>query len=307
MLVVATMAGHYADPLKRRAGMISRAQTTLRSYAAQYAIERALAASSERALRYVLNSLELYLKRPATLDDLCSATLNGWITWMYRERLDPETIRGRRTATVGIWKHACEAELVTMPPMRIRKVKVPDKPPVCWDWPELLKLLDVARALTGVMNRDRRVSRADFWQAWLYVDYGTGLRLGDLRKLRFDNISSDGRTITVQSKTGDVVTGHIQPEGMAIVTRMRQRGRRLVFGDLVNHSNAQRYFRKLVAMAGLSGSTKWIRRTGATWLEVESPGSAQAYLGHRTPGLAQRNYIDRRFVQRDKPRPPKIG
>lgn len=279
----------------------------LRGYFAQYAIERGLSPGSERALCFVLNSFQRFLGRDATFCDLTAATINAWIAWQFSRGLDPETVRGRRTALVGIWKHACEAGLLEVAPARVRKIKVPDKPPRCWDKPELLRLLELARGLTGHMNRDPRISRSDFWQAWLYVAYGTGLRLSDLRKIRFADIASDGRTIVVQGKTGDTVTGQIEPAGMAILFRLRRTGRKRVFGELVNTANAQRYFRKLVRLAGLSGSTKWLRRSGATFCEIHTPGSAQAYLGHRTPGLAQRNYIDRRFIQRDKPQPPRIG
>lgn len=288
--------------------MISTNHESLRAYIAVYAMERGLAASSQKALGYVVNSFEGFLGRTALLSDLSQHTVNGWLQWMFGNGLDPETIRNRRTATLGIWKHAVESDLLQVAPARIRKVKVPDKPPECWDLEtEFRKLLAVAKDLQGHMNKDRRVKRADFWSAWLYVDYGTGYRLGDLRRFRFDQIRHDGTTQLVQSKTGEVVLGYIEPAGMRLIRRIHTPDRVLVFGSLVNHSNAQRYMRKLIKLAGLRGSTKWIRRTGATWSEVTSPGSAQSYLGHKTPRVAWKSYIDRRFLQKKRPRPPKLG
>lgn len=288
--------------------MIQRSEPSeLRQFLDEYAIDRGLAVGSLRALVYVVNCFERHLARPARLADLNRGTVNAWLAGLLARKLDPETVRGRRTAMLGLWKHAVDSGALEVPPARIRKIKVADKPPTCWDLPELKKLLKVARGLPGVMNRDRRIDRADFWQAYIYCDYGTGLRLGDLRSLRFDQIGPDGTTIVVQSKTGETVVGHIEAKGMRLLERLRTPGRRLVFGDLVNHSNAQRYFRKLVRLAGLRGSTKWLRRTGATWSEVQNPGSAQHYLGHKTPGLAWKNYIDRRFTQKRKPRPPRLG
>jgi hypothetical protein len=84
-------------------------------------------------------------------------------------------------------------------------------------------------------------------------------------------------------------------------------GKTLLFAGLLTRRPIQVQFAKLVRGAGLQGSTKWLRRSGATWCEVHQPGSAMAFLGHRTPGLAYKHYVDPRFVQRDKPRPPKIG
>lgn len=287
--------------------MISQNADSLRAYIDVYAMERGLAASSLKALGYVTNSLESHLGRTAMLNDLTQHTVNAWLQWMFSKGLDPETIRNRRTVIIGIWKHAVESDLLDVMPVRIRKVKVPDKPPQCWELEEFRKLLEVAKKLRGNMNKDRRVKRADFWQAWLYVDYGTGYRLGDLRSFRFDQVRHDGTTQLVQSKTGEVVLGYIEPAGMRLLRKIQTGERKLVFGSLVNHSNAQRYMRKMVRLAGLRGSTKWIRRTGATWSEAASPGSAQGYLGHKTPRVAWKSYIDRRFLQKKRPRPPKLG
>lgn len=287
--------------------MIVSSADSLRDYLAQYAMERGLAPSSVRALTYVLNSFEKYLQRPANLIDLTAGHVNAWLAWLFNEGLDPETVRGRRTAILAIWRDACEAGLVCSAPARIRKIKVPDKPPRCWDLPELGMILAVTRSLSGRMNKDKRISRADFWTAYTLVDYESGYRLGDLRKLSFDKIARDGTVVIVQNKTRLALTSHLSPDTMKALNLIRGSGRKLVFGDLVNHSNTQRYFRKIVREAGLTGSTKWLRRSGATWCEVESPGSAMAYLGHKTPGLAHKNYIDRRFVQRQKPRPPRIS
>lgn len=288
--------------------MISRSEPSeLRQFLDEYAIDRGLETGSLRALVYVINSFERHLARPARLADLNRQAVNAWLAGLLAQKLDPETVRGRRTAILGIWKHAVESSMLDLGPARIRKIKVADKPPTCWDLPELRKLLKVARDLDGVMNKDRRIDRADFWQAYIYTDYGTGLRLGDLRKLRFDNIAPDGTTIVVQSKTGELHVGYIEAKGMRLLAKLRTPGRQLVFGDLVNHSNAQRYFRKLVKLAGLRGSTKWIRRTGATWSEVKQAGSAQRYCGHKTPGVVWKSYLDRRFLQSRKPKPPRLG
>lgn len=288
--------------------MISRSEPgELRQFLDEYAIDRGLAVGSLRALVYVVNCFEKHLARPARLADLNRGTVNAWLAGLLARKLDPETVRGRRTAMLGIWKHAIESDEIETPPVRIRKIKVADKPPTCWDLPELRKLLKVARGLDGVMNRDRRISRSDFWQAYIYADYGTGLRLGDLRRLRFDQIGPDGTVIVVQSKTGELHVGHIEAKGLRLLARLKTPGRQLVFGDLVNQSNTQRYFRKLVKLAGLRGSTKWIRRTGATWSEVKQAGSAQRYCGHKTPGVVWKSYLDRRFLQARKPKPPRLG
>ncbi len=291
-----------------QAAMLSQSDTTaLREYLGQYALERGIGVGSLQALHYVLNSFEKFLERTASVSDLDTDTLNDWLAWQFVAGLDPETIRGRRTAMLGMWRDAHAFGFASQLPGRIRKIKVPQKPPRCWDKSREAPLLLAAVAeLAGTMNKDARVSRADFWTAWILVGYYSGLRLSDLLALRFDQVAADGTIVTVQAKTGDVVVGRLRPDGIRAVAAIFH-GRAVIFGELMNRWNAGRYFRKIVRDAGLQGSTKWLRRTGATWTEVETPGAAMAYLGHRTPGLAYRNYVDPRFVSKHKPAPPKFG
>lgn len=68
-----------------------------------------------------------------------------------------------------------------------------------------------------------------------------------------------------------------------------------------------RHYRKLVAAAGVRGTSKWLRRSSATALERICPGSAMGHLGHKTPGLAYRHYVDPRMLQCGRPLPPELG
>lgn len=287
--------------------MIATSHPIPRSFLAIYAIRRGLTPPSLKALGYVLNCFERSLGHAASWDDFELPTIERWTDALFARGLDPESIRGRRTALIGFWREAHDAGVIQSLPGRLRRIKVPDKPPICWDKPEYVGLLAITGALKGTMNRDPRILRADFWTCWIRSDYDGGFRLGDLRRLLFSQIASDGTVQLVQRKTGETIIGHFSAETMALIERLRQPGRRLVFGDLVNHSNAQRYFRKLVSLAGLQGSTKWLRRTGATWCEVETPGSAPAFLGHKDFRTAYKSYVDRSKTQRHKPRPPRIG
>lgn len=64
----------------------------------------------------------------------------------------------------------------------------------------------------------RRVSSRDFWRAWLVVGYWTGLRLGDMLSLEWDDISADRLSVTAE-KTGhehafpmhSILKAHIEP------------------------------------------------------------------------------------------------
>lgn len=279
----------------------------VRSYLSVYAVERGIGSRSLGNLNHNLNSFERHLGRSADWPDVTTANVNGWLCAELERGIDPETVRTRKISLVGVWKEAFDSGVAPTAPAKIRKIKVPSKIPVCWDMPELELVRLSARQLTGHMKRDRTISRADFFEAYVLVGYDIGLRLGDLCRLMFEQIGADGRIVIVQNKTGDMVIGQLGPASMAAIERIRRLGRRRLFGDLINKANAQKQFRKIVRSAGVRGSTKWLRKTGATWCEAHNPGGAKAYLGHRTAGLAYKNYVDPRFVQQKRPGPPPLA
>ena len=104
-------------------------------------------------------------------------------------------------------------------------------------------------------------------------------------------------------KTGEVIVSQLGPDSLAAIGQFADKGPRLFS---VSYRGAQQAFSGLVATAGLKGSIKRLRATGATWCQVDKPGSASAYLGHRTPWLAEKHYVDPRFLRQHKPRPPRI-
>ena len=269
-----------------------------------YAMERGRFGRSLENLHHTLNGWEKQLGRRATSADFTDAAINAWCAWQQARGLDPETVRGRRTLIVGIWKWAVDVGLVRRLPGKLPRIKVPDKPPQCWHLDEMRRLLAVAASLTGTMRRDSSVPRSAFAVAWLRADYATGFRFADLHNLHAKAIAPDGTVVIVQAKTRQAIVGHLDEAALAALDAIRSPIRKRPFRDLMNRKNLQVLVRELVREAGLSGSTKWIRRTGATWIEVTQPGSAMGYLGHSTPGLARKSYLDPRYLQQHKPRPP---
>jgi integrase len=272
----------------------------------RYAIERGLSEPSAQQLRFVLNSFGKSLGRRPRLSDLVDEKVNAWVVQMQENGLAPETVRGHRIALVGIWREAVYAELVDRPPGRIRKVRIPQRLPTAWSQADLMRLLEAAGKTPGRFLFSG-VRKAPFWRAWILVGYYSGLRRDDLLRLRFDDLRPDGKLFLVQHKTGTVVRCHLPPDAMEAIRATVPPKRRRLFGDGLSSDRISKEFRVIIKAAKLKGSTKRLRATGATWCEVETPGSAMAFLGHRTPGLAYRHYVDPRFLEDAKARPPRIG
>jgi hypothetical protein len=71
-------------------------------------------------------------------------------------------------------------------------------------------------------------------------------------------------------------------------------------------SGGAKQMRKFLRLQRLGGSSKWLRRSGATHIEMEHPGKGRLHLGHLTMGLAEKCYIDWTQVRRDIPRTPTL-
>jgi integrase len=132
--------------------------------------------------------------------------------------------------------------------------------------------------------------------------------LSDQLALEWKQVADDSQTsVVLQQKTRKRIAFRLSESTQAAVAETRPGERRKIFGGLIDKRNAQEYFKAILRTAGLPGSSKWLRRSGATPCEIEHPGSAMAYLGHKTPGLAYQSYVDPTKIQNAKPLPAPIG
>lgn len=280
---------------------------SLRDLLAAYTLSHDLAPTSRQQLRLTIDRYERWLGRAGTVLDLEDDSCNRWLQSMQDSGLSRTTVRGQRANLLTLWRWACEECGHDVWPRRVRKIRAPVPIPEAWSECQMRSLLTEAAKQHGRFKRSR-VRRADYWRALILVAWDSALRLGDLLRLRFDQVGDDGCVVLQQSKTGWPIVCRLRPETVAAVQVIRLPPRDRVFGDGLSRGHLFREFRLIVKAAGLVGGTKRIRRGAATAVERLMPGSAQRQLGHRTPGLAARHYIDPRLLGGDgRPRPPKIG
>jgi len=108
-------------------------------------------------------------------------------------------------------------------------------------------------------------------------------------RIRWDEIRGD-RLALVMSKTN---RQHVCVLDQAALDSLAQLPRydRIVFGTIVSRDQIKKVMRRLVDRTGLPGSGKYLRRSSATYAEI-SGLSATLQLGHQTPGMAYRHYVD---------------
>lgn len=231
-------------------------------------------------------------------------SLNAYIQRRATER-KPGTVRSERSIMLSVWRWAHDQGLIEVSPRGIAKIKGRRAPTKAWTPEQMQQLLAGCRKVDAVTLRGG-ARLGELLRAWALLGYESGSRFGDLWRFTGENI--DGDAISwVQSKTGDPIVRLLSPGCLAACRRMLERspdGR--ILGWACRKRQAMRLFSEHLKRCGLPGSSKWLRRSGATHIEIAEPGKAKLHLGHRTPGLAESNYLDWSQIRKHAPRTPAL-
>jgi integrase len=200
-------------------------------------------------------------------------------------KLAPNTVANHRRMLTTLMAEARRLGLNQCILERFRRVKCPRPMPVAWSHADIRKLVMAARQTQG---RIHDLEKSLLLEAWILSAYATGIRAGDLIQIKWEQIR--GRRIYwVQSKTSTPHVAVFTDEALAACKALPQRVR--VFGDFAALNTVQQWMATCVRQAGLRGSTKWLRRSCATYAKVQGR-SPKAALGHLTDGLAEKHYVD---------------
>ena len=263
-----------------------------------YCSERIVTADYRRALHRVASSMEAAGINPLTLKD---SSFNRWLVGL---QMSATTRSNYRRMGLTLWRSALDHGLAAQFIGRVARVKAPLRPPVAWTEEEMVRLLDAADRQLGDFRSG--CPQGLFWRAWILTGYYTGIRRGDLHHLRVDQYR-DGRLWIVQNKTGQPIGKTVPPDCASVLDQLVRLGDgKTIFWWALKRKWAYLHFRRLTNDAKVSGSTKWLRRTGATQVEMREPGSASRFLGHLSPQLAMKHYVDPTMLPNRMPVPPAI-
>lgn len=235
---------------------------------------------------------------PSTLKD---SSVNLWLAGLKRSAT---TRANYRRMALTLWRAALDHRLTEQSIGRVARVKAPVPPPVAWTKEELFRLLDAADAQVGHFRSG--CPKALFWRGWILTGYYTGIRRGDLHGLKVEQYRA-GRLWVVQHKTGQPLGKILPPDCATVLDELIRIGDgNTIFWWALARKWCYIHFRRLLASAGMKGSTKWLRRSGATHVEIDMPGSASRFLGHLSPQLAQKHYLDQTQLADRIPFPPSL-
>lgn len=235
---------------------------------------------------------------PLTISD---SLFNRWLLGLKAASC---TRANNRVMGLTLWRHAIDLGLTDKSIGRVASVKRVFPPPVAWSMDELSKLLDYASNLSGSIKQ--LCPCRTYWRAWIMLGYESGLRMTDLHDLRASAIRGN-RLWTAAHKTGAPVSKRLSADCVAAVQDLVARGDgQTIFKWLLCNDRTTINFKKLCDEAGVKGTSKYLRRSGATHVEIVQPGSARAFLGHKSIGLAEKHYIDTTLLPDRTPCPPSI-
>lgn len=274
----------------------------LKEFAAAYGLAHDVAPATVQQLRFAAAALDKWHGSPVALEALADDLLNRWINQRLADGKSRRTVKGQRGAILTLWRAAREEGLIDSEPKRVKLVKAPQTLPEAWDLQQLAHLLATADTAAGKFPNG--IKRAAYLRAWLLVGYYSCFRPCDLRQLRWEHIGDGGACVLTQEKTGWPVLRHLPPDAMAALEAIRWES---PYCFPVRKKTHNYWWEWLTRTAKVKGTQKWLRRTGATQCERQQPGSAMGALGHKTPGLAWRHYIDPRHLMQQPTTPPKVG
>jgi len=197
-----------------------------------------------------------------------------------------------RREILTLWRWAFEEGITDEPPLRVMKIRAKRQPVQAWALSDLRRMLDLAEQdETHTGGRHSRMI-CDWMPGWLSIGYDTGLRLGDLLALTSRNVCN-GMISTVANKTGKPLVRPLSDYGQEQAIELIDASPdESLFCWFLTRRRAILSVRAFLDRHGYDGSTKYLRRTCATYLERNNPGQAWRYLQHSVPTLVERHYVD---------------
>lgn len=243
----------------------------------------------------VVNEFARWLKRTPTLADLNEATLLNWLRASMASRA-ARTVNNRRQVLLTLWRFAKWKRWLRRELPRVPKVIEPEYIPRAWFIEEIEIILDACKSARPIEGWDETR-----WRALVLVIYDTSHRIGALLLADRCQVSPDGwltmyawqtkqRADTVHRLHAETIEAidAMPPSDKLFPWPLHKRAIWLEFGAILKAAGLPR---------GPRDKFHKIRRTSASYVARElGEGAAMAHLGHKTPGLAKRSYLDPRIV-----------
>jgi integrase len=245
-----------------------------------------------------------HLGRPPTLDDLNDLAVSGFLAARKDAGRSPYTVARERSQLIALWNVAARRGMVDRWP-EVPPPRLPHKSPEAWTVAEMHRLFDAARTARGWVNG---VRANVWWPALIAVLWETGERISAILATRKADYRRPHLIVRASSRKGglDDKIFKLTPGTCHRLELAMAHDQPKIFYWPGCHSGLWGAFKRLVQRAKLdigrgSGFHK-IRRSAASHYAAAG-GDATEFLGHRSPELANRWYLDPLVTRAGKPEP----
>lgn len=216
----------------------------------------------------------------------------------------PTTKSNIRRELLTLWRWAYEQRLTDEPPLRVMRIRPATKPPQAWSLSELQRMLACAEADETPIGGMSDMRVCDYMPCWILIAYDTGLRFSDLLALQCKHVRN-GFVQTVAQKTRKAVARPLSPYATQCIARLIERSNNgSLFSWFLTRRRAILAMRAFLVRHGFDGSTKYLRRSCATYIEADRPGAATRYLQHSAAHLVPKHYLDESLLAAPSGPPP---
>jgi integrase len=199
-----------------------------------------------------------------------------------------------RRELLSLWKYAHDCSLTDSYPTRVVKVREDRRPVRTWAVEDLRKILVAAEKDQMVVSQRCPVPRAHVLAAWILIGYDGGMRFDDIHQLTMQDFRNGGESIAISArKTGKPLVRRMTEDTQLAVSRMFSYSPDgTLFQWCLPRRRAFVMWREFLDSNGFPGSSKWLRRTCATAIEMVAPGTASFYLQHSDAATTSKHYVD---------------
>jgi site-specific recombinase XerD len=272
-----------------------------------YLYSRTISKGWRKQIEHRLNSFIGFLTGDRPIAEVDPIMANKWLASLQETGLEPDTVHGYRAALHAVWHHAYLEGWTEIPPLRLRRIQKPPKLVQAFTIAELVALRNAASELKRCIE-GTGVPRSTWWRAYIPAAYSTALRRGCLLHIQRSQIDRDGTVVVVARKTGKITArrlSHAALEGIEEIARHAQSS--LAFPGSRGPRAFYDSFRELVDRAEVSlGTSKWIRRSAASYAEAEQAGQGKLLCGHSDEWVTNRSYRDFKIAPPPIVEPPEI-
>lgn len=144
--------------------------------------------------------LEKHARKPLDVTELSQQLVSSWLISHLSRGCSPYYVSGLRSSIVAVWSLARELD-PTVAPVRVAAIRRPDLNIRVWTPEDVAELARMAATRTGPIGR-LKIDRGPYLSTMILAAWYSGLRRGDLHRIRRDQLGDSGAWVAIANKTG---------------------------------------------------------------------------------------------------------